>query len=131
MRHSHLPRKQSKRGSKSDVVNHEPEHLDMIDLHTVRHHAILPDITNLVFDELEICMETPGGDTSWINGNNERHNISIHYMVMAGLLYSNKHENKWYYSAETSAEVHRCIIHSDLENISPHFSWYGQKTSIH
>ena len=76
-------------------------------------------------------METPGGDTSWINGNNEIHNRSIYNMVMAGLLDSNKHENKWYYSAETSAEVHRCRIYSDLYNISPHFPWYGQKTSIH
>ena len=89
------------------------------------------DITNLLIDEFEISMETPGGDTSWINGNNERHNRSIHNMVIAGLLDSNKHENKWCCAAETSAEVHRCRIHSDLDNISPHFPWYGQKTSIH
>ena len=52
-------------------------------------------------------------------------------MVMSGLLDSNKHENKWYCAAETSSEVHRFIIHSDLDNISPHFAWYGQNTSIH
>ena len=53
------------------------------------------DITNLIIDEFEVSMETPGGDTSWINGNNERHNKSIQNMVMAGLLDSNKHENKF------------------------------------
>ena len=76
-------------------------------------------------------METPGGDTSWINGNNERHNRSIHNTVVAGLLDSNKHENKWYCIAATSSEVHRLIIHSDLDNISPHFPWYDKNTSIH
>ena len=38
-------------------------------------------------------METPGGDTSWIDGNNERQNRIIHNMVMAGLLDSNLHKN--------------------------------------
>ena len=52
------------------------------------------DITNLIIDEFEVSMETPGGDTSWINGNNERHNRSIHNMVIASLLDSNKHEDK-------------------------------------
>ena len=52
------------------------------------------DITNLLIDESEICMEITGGDTSWINDNNEIHNRSIKNMVMAGLVYSNKHENK-------------------------------------
>ena len=75
-------------------------------------------------------MEITGGDTSWINDNNEIHNRSIQNMVVAGLLGSNKYENKWYYAADTSAEVHRCRIHSDLDNVSPQFPWYGQKTSI-
>ena len=52
-------------------------------------------------------------------------------MVIAGLLDSNKHEDKWYYASETSSEVHRFIMHSDLDNISPHFPWYDQNTSIH
>ena len=56
-------------------------------------------ITNLLIDEFEISMETPGGDTSWINGNNERHNRSIHNMVITGLLESNKHEKKIYCAA--------------------------------
>ena len=37
-------------------------------------------------------METPGGDKSCINGNNEIHNRIIYNMVMAGLLGSNQHE---------------------------------------
>ena len=52
-------------------------------------------------------------------------------MVRDGLLYSNQHENKWYFVAETSAEVHICRIHSALDNISPHFAWYGKNPSIH
>ena len=73
------------------------------------------DITNLLIGEFEISMELPGGDTSWINGNNERHNISIHNMVIAGLIDSNKYENKWCCAAAAAAaEVHRCRIQSDL-----------------
>ena len=52
-------------------------------------------------------------------------------MVREGLLDSNQHENKWCCAAEKSSEAHRCRIHSDLDNISPHFPWYGQNTSIH
>ena len=44
------------------------------------------DVTNIIFDELIIYMETTGGDTSWINRNNERHNIRIQNMVRAGLI---------------------------------------------
>ena len=42
-------------------------------------------------------MKTNGVDASWINEKNEIHNIIIHNMLGAGLLYSNQHENKWYY----------------------------------
>ena len=52
-------------------------------------------------------METTGDDASCINGMNERHNISIHNMIRAGLLDSNQHANKWCCASETSAEVHR------------------------
>ena len=76
-------------------------------------------------------METTGGDASWINGNNERHNRSIHNMVISYLLDSNQHENKWCCEARISAKVHRCRTHIALENISPHFAWYGKKPSIH
>ena len=47
-------------------------------------------------------------------------------MVIADLLDSNQHENKNFCAAETSSEVHICIIYSALENISPHFVWYGK-----
>ena len=47
-------------------------------------------------------METNGGDASWINGNNEIHNRSIHNMVIADPLDSNQHANKWCCEAETS-----------------------------
>ena len=76
-------------------------------------------------------MEITGGDASWINGNIERHNRSIHNMVKSGLLDSNQHENKWCCAAETSAEIHKCRIQSALYNKSPHFEWYGKKPSIH
>ena len=76
-------------------------------------------------------MENTGGDTSWINGNNKRHNRSIHGMVISLPLDSNRHEKQLCYPSETSSEFHRCIIHSALDNISPHFSPYGKNTSIH
>ena len=52
-------------------------------------------------------------------------------MVRAGLIDSNQHENKWCCSTKTSAEVNRCRIHSSVDNISLHFSWYGKNPSIH
>ena len=52
-------------------------------------------------------------------------------MVIVGLLYSNKHTNKWYFAAEISVEVHICKLHSALDKTSPHFSWYGQNPSVH
>ena len=71
------------------------------------HLANSIDVTNLLIDKLKIFMETTGGDESWINGKNKRHNRSIHNMVRAGILDSNQHENKWCYTAEKSSEVHR------------------------
>ena len=56
------------------------------------------DATNLLVYEFIIAMETSGGDASWINGNNELHNRSIHNMVIVGLIDINKYENKWFYS---------------------------------
>ena len=41
-------------------------------------------------------------------------------MIKLYLIGSNKHENKWYGEAETSAEVYRCKLHSVLDNTSPH-----------
>ena len=79
------------------------------------------DVKNLLIDELKISMETTGGDSYWINGNNERHNRSTQNMVISGLLDSNQHENKWWCTAETSAEVHRFKINSALDNILYHF----------
>ena len=52
-------------------------------------------------------METPGGDVSWTNGNNERHNRSISNMVRSGLIDSNQHTNKWCCESETPSEVDR------------------------
>ena len=60
-------------------------------------------VNNLLVDEFNISIETTCGDSSWINGKNEIHNISIHNMVRAGLLDSNQHANKWCCEAETSA----------------------------
>ena len=76
-------------------------------------------------------MENTGGNSYFLNGNIERHNRSIHNMVIEKLLDSNPHENKSFCASETSAEVHRCKIHSALDNTSPHFAWYGQKPSTH
>ena len=49
-------------------------------------------VTNLLFYDFRITMETTGGDASWLNGNNERHNRIIHNVVREGLIYSNKHK---------------------------------------
>ena len=46
-------------------------------------------------------METADGDASWINKNIERPNKSIHNMVIAGILESNQHANKFCCAAET------------------------------
>ena len=75
-------------------------------------------------------METTGGDVYWINGKNERHNIRIHNMIKEGLFNSNQQAIKWLCAEETSAEVHRCKIHSALDNTSPKFACYGKKPSI-
>ena len=53
------------------------------------------DDTNLLIEEFKISMETTGGDASWINGNNKRHNRNIHNMVIAVNIDSNQHSNKW------------------------------------
>ena len=52
-------------------------------------------------------------------------------MVISGFFYSDQHTNKWCCIAETSSEVHICKIHSELDNTSLHFAWYGQNPSIH
>ena len=52
-------------------------------------------------------------------------------MVIAGILDINKHENKWCCTEEASEEVHRFRIHIDIDNISPHFAWYGKEPIIH
>ena len=57
--------------------------------------AISTDVTNLLVDELNVSTENTGGDTLWINGNNERHNRRIHNMVRSVLLDINQPENKW------------------------------------
>ena len=50
-----------------------------------------PAITNLLVDDFIISMKTTGGYASWLNGNNERHNIIIHNMARSGLLDNNHH----------------------------------------
>ena len=89
------------------------------------------DVTNLLVDYFRMSMESTGGDASWINVNNERHNKSIHKMFRAGLIDSNQHENKWCCAAETSAEVYIFKLHISLHNNSPHFAWYDKKPRIH
>ena len=51
-------------------------------------------------DDFSISMETNGFDASWLNGKNEKHNRSIHNMVISGLIGSNQHENKFCCAAE-------------------------------
>ena len=65
------------------------------------------NVTNLLFNYFKISMETTCGDASWLNGNNERHNIIIHNMFIQGLLDSIQNENKWCCESETSAKVRR------------------------
>ena len=50
------------------------------------------DVTYILVEEFIITMVTPGGDASWINGNNEQHNRNIHNIVIEGLIDSNRHE---------------------------------------
>ena len=88
------------------------------------------DVTDLLVDELNISMEATGVDASWLNGNNERHNIIIHNIVIAALIYSNHHSNKWYFASETSSEVYICKIHSVLDKVTPNFPWCGKRPSI-
>ena len=76
-------------------------------------------------------MITICGDAYWINGKNEINNRSIYNIVREVLIDSNQLTNKWSCEAETSATVHRCKIHSALDNTSHHFAWYGKNTSIH
>ena len=52
-------------------------------------------------------------------------------MEIAGLLDIHQYANKCYCAEKTSAEVYRCRINSALDNISPHFAWYGKNPSIH
>ena len=79
------------------------------------------NVKNLIIEELKISMETTGGDVYWINVKNERHNIRIHNMIKEGLFNSNQQAINWLCAEETSAEVHRCKIHSALDNTSPLF----------
>ena len=53
------------------------------------------DAPNLLVGEFNISMENNGDDSSWIDVDNERKNISIPDMVRSGLTDSNQHENKW------------------------------------
>ena len=39
-------------------------------------------VTNLIVDDFNSSMETTCSGTSWINRNNEIHNINIHNMVI-------------------------------------------------
>ena len=56
-------------------------------------------VINLLVDEFKIYMKNTGGDASWLNGKNERHNRIIHNMVRAALIDSNYHETKWWCAA--------------------------------
>ena len=89
------------------------------------------DVTNLLVDDFRISMETTGGDASWINGNNEQPNRMIYNMLREGIIDINQHENKWCCESETPDELYICKIHSELDNISPNFLWYGKNISIH
>ena len=51
----------------------------------------LTDETNLLAYEFRISMEPTGGDVSWLNGNNELHNRSIHNMVREVLIDINQY----------------------------------------
>ena len=55
-------------------------------------------------------MENTCGDTSWINGNNERHNIIIHRMIIADLLDSNQYQ--------INGAVHQIHHHKSIEKNS-------------
>ena len=67
-------------------------------------------------------MKTTGGDLSWLNVKNERHNRSIHNMVIAGLLESNQHTK---YGGVNQIHQHNSIyvkstVDSTITNITLH-----------
>ena len=51
-------------------------------------------ITNLIVEKFRISLEDTVGDTSYLNGNNRRHNISIHNMVRACLILVDQYGKK-------------------------------------
>ena len=63
--------------------------------------------------------------------NNQQQNIIINNMVSEGFPDSNKHENRWWCAADTSAEVRIWKLHIELDNTSPHFDLYSQNPIIH
>ena len=76
-------------------------------------------------------MQATGGDASWLNGKNKRHNRIINNIVKEGLLDNNQHLYTWCCEVDISKEVHTWKLHSELDNTSPHFAWYGEKPRIH
>ena len=60
---------------------------------------------NLLVNNFSISIETYGGDASWVNGNNEGHNIRIINMVRAVLLGIDNHEEMMLYIRNTSRSL--------------------------
>ena len=52
-------------------------------------------------------------------------------MVLAGLVDSDHHGNKWCCVAETPYELYGSKIHSVLDKNQPHFVLYGKIPRIH
>ena len=52
------------------------------------------DVSNLIVDDFIISTRNAGGDASWFNRKNKRHNRSIHTMVREGIIESNQQEKK-------------------------------------
>ena len=59
------------------------------------------------------------------------HHRSIHKIVISNMIDIHQSEYKWYRASETSSGVYRNKMNSALKNLSPYFSWYGTRTSIH
>ena len=83
------------------------------------------DVTKNLVDKFNISMESNGCDASWINGNNERHNIRNSEIIRAELLDRNKHIKRGC-ATDTQEKVYLYTLHSALDNTSNQFARYGK-----
>ena len=72
-------------------------------------------------------MEINGGNTSWINGNNEKHNRIIQNMVRAGLIGGNKNEKNGV--VQHNHKLNYIDLKYTVNQITPNLTFNGMKKS--